>query len=124
MATTTQEIDLTKLDPETTEIDGIPVTKLKELREKGRRWLYVTAEGPVVVRRATQIELDRCIDEMGDEDKSKSAATRNLTLQCAVYPDRAGMLALLKELPGAGFSIGNEILQISGIKKNVEGKKF
>ncbi len=105
------------------EISDEIVTKLKAEHPAAELYRLAHEGGHVVVRTPTTGEAQQFYDQMADNE-TKGIALRNLVWNCVVWPPQREFLLLLTQRPFLGQSIGNELVEIFGLKKIAERKKL
>lgn len=91
-------------------------------KNKGEVVVFESEFGEAAFRPAEEKEWQRFIDELSDPDL-KGRALRMLVIACCVWPERPRFEALVARRPGLIQSFGNELTELSGLKKAVVRKK-
>lgn len=105
------------------EITSEIVTKLKAEHPTAELHRLTHEGGHVVVRTPTTGEAQQFLDQLADSE-TKGVAVRNLVWNCVVWPPEREFMLLLTQRPFLGQSIGNELVEIYGLKKIADRKKL
>ncbi len=77
----------------------------------------------VVVKPAVRPEWKR-FNEMRGDPARKVGAAEQLLRDCCVFPDAAGLAAILARKPGLAETFGGECAEISGLTNKVTSRKL
>ncbi|WNM70396.1 hypothetical protein [Myxococcus phage Mx4 ts27htf-1hrm-1] len=101
---------------------SLTAEKIQELKSKHGDLRQLTAEGhTIVVRRPTEVEWDRHVTLMLDQQR-RGQAPRALVETATVFPDKETLSALMTKMPGLASTFAAKIGEYVGSGLDVEKK--
>lgn len=78
----------------------------------------------LIVQRPTKAIWVLFTNDVGRDDCDRAALIERLVLDCAVYPDRAQVKALLDEYPAFAAGASGELSKMAGATDKLDAKKL
>ena len=88
-------------------------------------WLLTDEDGDeYIVRRPTECEVERFLQETTDKKRDKLPSYRVIVESCVLWPDASTMSTVIERYPCVVLTLGNKMMELNKLHDKVRVKKL